>query len=107
MVRLLFSRSDPTRDPIAMFIPLHSDRMNVNTRRRRILVIERRLRFEQIARIFKDNSRVGVARLVNIDCADSGPCRILFQIVGKGARGERPTRTSGAIVPGPERIAGV
>ncbi len=68
-----------------MFIFFHSDRMNVYTRRRLIFVIERRLCFEQVAAIFKDDSRIGVARLVNVDLPDSGLRRILLQIVGEGS----------------------
>lgn len=46
-----------------------------------------------------------MARLVNVDLADSSLGRVFFQIVGEGAGGERFARFSGAIVPGPERLA--
>src|SRR5215475_13334199 len=80
-----FSTANPPRDSFTVLVTFHGDRVDIDACRRLVLVIERGLRFEQVARVFKDNSRVGVARLMDVDLADPGLRRILFQIVREGA----------------------
>ncbi len=51
--------ANAARDPAALLVALDGYRLDVDPRRRLVLVVERRLRFEQVTGIFKDNSRVG------------------------------------------------
>jgi hypothetical protein len=77
---LCLTPANPARNAIALLVTLHGDRMRIDSSCRLVLVIERRLCFEQVARVLKDDPRVGVARLVNIDCSDPGLRRIFFFI---------------------------
>ena len=70
-------------------------------------MIERRLCLEQVARIFKDDSRVGVARLMDVDSPHLGLRRVLLQVVGVRLRRQWQARLAGAIVASPERVIGM
>jgi hypothetical protein len=71
---------------VIVFVLLDGDRMDIGSRRRLALVIERRLCFQQVAGIFKDYASVNVARLVDVDPPHPGLFHVLLQIVGVRTR---------------------
>lgn len=85
-----------------MLIGLDCDSLNINSGRRRVLVVKSLLCLQVTSRLLGHDPRVGVASLVHVDVLNPGLARIDLQVLREGARRERRTRLPRPVVPRPQ-----
>src|SRR5215210_6408968 len=94
---------DAGRDLTAVPVCFDCNSLDVDARRRRVLMIQSLLRLEEAARLFGHDPRVGVTGLVDMDVRDVDLPGIDLQVLGERARGERGARLPRPVMPRPQR----